>query len=275
MDILDITHSGSAAVHDEPELQNQEVNDEVEAVEASEPEAVESEETSLSNVDEYGNELPPPKMYTEEELNRIIRERVSRFERNQASQLNSPISQSQKQASETGAEESPDWQQELKGFIKNTLSELTVQEQEQQRIMQEQKELAEFEAKFQQGMSRYADFVDVVSKQPITDAMTHATRGMQDPTAFLYAAAKKAPEELQRISKLNPYAQMIEMGKLEMKLKANKPVTNSPRPLAKTKEDVTAGYKETGSKTVDDLIAESARKKLDLLASRFQSQRRR
>jgi hypothetical protein len=105
--------------------------------------------------------------------------------------------------------------------------------------------------------------MDVVGTQPITDAMTLATRAMKDPAAFLYAASKRHGAELQRISQLEPYAQMVEIGKLEERMKKGSSTTKAPRPLDRTSEDATSPYKsEPKEPTIEDLIKQSEERKL-------------
>ena len=107
--------------------------------------------------------------------------------------------------------------------------------------------------------------------------MTLATRAMADPAAFLYAAAKRNPEELERISKLrDPYAQMTEMGKLEERMRRNKPTTNAPRPLSRTTEDVGLPEPKKQNKaeeTIEDLIAKADAKKMNGMKGRPRGRR--
>jgi hypothetical protein len=94
--------------------------------------------------------------------------------------------------------------------------------------------------------------------------MTLATRAMADPAAFLYAAAKRAPQDLERISKIrDPYAQMTEMGKLEERMRRNKPATQAPRPLGRTIDNAPENApKKKSEPTIEDLIARADAKKI-------------
>ena len=124
----------------------------------------------------------------------------------------------------------------------------------------------EFETNFKAGLQKFHDFSDVISSLPfeISNPMTLATRAMSDPAAFLYAAAKRQPAELERISKLrDPYAQMTEMGKLEERMRKNKPTTNAPRPLGKTLEDSPSpDIKKKKEPTIEDMIRAADAKKV-------------
>jgi hypothetical protein len=93
---------------------------------------------------------------------------------------------------------------------------------------------------------------------------------MDDPAAFLYAAAKRQPKELERISKLrDPYAQMTEIGKLEERMRRNKSTTNAPRPLGRTQDDAPSKeVKKSKEPSIEDLIRQSESKKLSKMRGR-------
>lgn len=227
--------------------------------------------TPENSQDEYGNDIPPPKTYTEDEvnerINQRVRERLARLEKNaQPVQQQMPSQQQQQQAQNAGFEYNADsqetWQQQLESFVEQTVSKMHQKQAYQQSVQKEQRATMEFESKFQSGMSKFQDFQDVVASQPITDAMVIATRGMKDPAGFMYAAAKRAPAELDRISKIqDQYAQMVEMGKLEERMKSQKVATKAPKPLSKSKEDMAVDVKSKKEPTLDDLLAASDAKR--------------
>lgn len=162
------------------------------------------------------------------------------------------------------------WEQQLSDFVKATVTNLQQDEQRQARERQEQAAHQEFTKKFQKGMERFDDFREVVGSQPIDDAMTLALRGMSDPTAFIYAASKRNPQELERIAKLpDPYARMVEMGRLEERMRRAKPTTKAPRPLGKTREDTTARVQpKQKDMSGDDLLAKADAKRLAKVKNR-------
>ncbi len=147
---------------------------------------------------------------------------------------------------------------------------MATDQQRQERERQEHRAQQEFAQKFTKGMERFGDFREIVGAQPIDDAMTLSLRAMNDPTAFIYAASKRHPKELERISKLpDPYARMVEMGRLEERMRKNKPTTKTPRPLGRTKEDVVmkpvVKEKDTSG---DDLLAKADAKRLSQTRAR-------
>lgn len=167
------------------------------------------------------------------------------------------------------------WQQQLTDFVKQTVNSMTSEQQQKDRSIKEEQVQREFHKKFTQGMDRFGDFREVVGAQPMDDAMTLSLRAMADTSAFIYAASKRHPQEIERISKLpDPYARMVEMGKLEERMRRNKPTTKTPRPLGRTKEDttskVTPKQKDT---TGDDLLAKADAKRLSTVKTRHKANR--
>ena len=209
-----------------------------------------ADDSSVQTTDEYGNEIAPPKMYTQEELNdRInsaVRDRLSR-----GSVAEQPTPQLESANVESTAD---NWEAQLESFIEGTLSKREQKLQQEQMRRQEQETNAAFEIRFNQGASKYQDFERVVVGKPLTPQMVTATRGMQDPAAFIYAAAKTQAPELERISRINdPYAQAVELGKLEERMrKSRASVSKSPRPIDAVKGDM--GEKPQKTWSVDDKL---------------------
>ncbi len=263
----------SSEYSDEPE--QEEVEEEESGFEQIGDESRERPKKEKLETDEYGN--------TKAQDNEVIRDRLKQ----QARKFESEIADLRSQLAQQGAsrevqqatrdfeynpDESGDWQQQLKQFVKQTVSSMNQEQIETQRHHEERQLQVEFESKFRNGMNNFNDFVDVMDSLPfeITNHMTVATRAMNDPAAFLYAAAKQQPKELERISRLrDPYAQMTEMGRLEERMRKNKPTTKAPRPLGRTNEDASMPVaKKTKDTTIEDLIVKSEAKKLATLKLR-------
>lgn len=238
---------------------------------------IEATEKPTDSEDDYGNK--------KQVENEAIRERLARQAESMQRKHQAEIDALRAQLAAKGAsnevqqaaqefEYDPnaagDWQQQLATFVKQTVKAMG---QEEQTIKRQEKEVAlqrQFETKFHQGMSHFPDFVDVVGAAPITDAMTVATRGMEDPASFLYAAAKRQPQELSRIAQIDdPYTQMVEMGKLEQRMRKNKVTTNAPKPLGRTKEDGQMPHiPEKKELTIEQQIAQAEAKKRAQLKAR-------
>ena len=290
-----------------PEEKMQEAPEEVEELESNEPEHEEEPETEDNEesrhedeseehddkpepkkkeveVDEYGNEKEPD--------NEVIRERLKKQAESMSRKHQAEIDQLRAQLAQQGAapavqkaaqdfEYDPtargDWQQQLASFVKQTVNSMTQEQEESKSRQQEAQIQAEFEGKFRNGMERFDDFRDVIDALPfeISNPMTLATRSMDNPAAFLYAAAKRHPQELERISKLrDPYAQMTEMGKLDERMRKNKPTTKAPRPLGRTQEDATTKTKPKEKDTSgDDLLAKADAKRMSVAKTRLRGNR--
>lgn len=235
--------------------------------------------------DEYGNK--------KERMSKGMKDRLDRKEKQhhkEIEQREREIDQLRAQLAQQGAsqqvqqaakdfeydpEAQGDWREQLSQVIRHEFNSMTREQQESEIRKQEEVAQTEFREKFRVGMNKFDDFVSVVESQPIDDAMTIALRGMQDPAAFIYAAAKRHPQELERISKLrDPYARMVEMGKLEERMRRNKPTTKAPRPLGRAQEDATskvaAKQKDTSG---DDLLAKADAKRLSNVKQRLKGNR--
>jgi hypothetical protein len=263
-------------------------NDESDGNDAEEKSDEKSEPSSNEEgEDEYGNK--------KERMSQGMKDRLDRKEKQhqrEIEQRDHELQVLRQQLSQQGASQEvqkaakdfkydPDddgsWQQQLTDFVKQTVSSMNVEEQQKVRNQQEDKAQREFQKKFTQGIDRFDDFREVVGAQPIDDAMTLSLRAMKDPSAFIYAASKRHPQELERISKLpDPYARIAEMGRLEERMRRNKPpaTTKTPRPLGRTREDattkVTPKQKDTSG---DDLLATADAKRLATVRTRQKSNR--
>lgn len=249
----------------EPEQQ-----DEDESSNENESEAIKKD----NEIDDYGNEQPIE--------NETIRERLKQQAKKYENEINDLRQQlSQQKASpdiqqavsdfEYDADASGDWQQQLASFVKQTVNHMHSEKETQSRQQQERQDYQTFESKFRVGMDKFPDFVDVVNKHPIDDAMTQALRGISDPASFIYAAAKRQPQELKRISEIrDPFSRIVEMGKLEERMKKNKTQTSTPRPLNRTSDNgsIDIKNKENKNPSIEDLIEQSNKERLANLGGR-------
>lgn len=257
----------------EEDVSNSVSYEEPEKSEEQHEEPEQEDETQKQELDDYGNAKQDAKTYTEDEvnerINKAIRDRLSRG--NQQQQPTQQQVNQQAQGFEHNPDSPDDWQKQLETFVEQTVSRMSQKQTQQQQQAQEQHAQMEFETKFTAGIEKFSDFRDVVGAQPITDPMTYALRGMRDPAAFIYAASKRQPEELQRISNIrDPYAQMVEMGKLEERMRKNAPATNAPRPVSRTKEDsgLPAGASKKKEVSIDDLLTQADAKKRAMMEKR-------
>ena len=209
---------------------------------------------SDDSVDEYGNTITKDRVYTQDEVNRMIRERLAR-----AKQPDQPVVQPQAEQPPTDGD-SEDWRTQLHSEIKQVVAQEKQSEQQKAWEAKQHADQAEYEEKFTQSVAKYADFESVVAGKPITAPMMLATKSMQDPAAFIYAVCKAQPAELERIAKIpDQYVQIAEMAKLEERMKRPKITTNTPKPSRKISGDASS---EMPKHSIDQLIASHAHEKI-------------
>lgn len=221
-----------------------------------------SDDKKESGVDEYGNKVESKeRLYTEAELQQRIRDRFSR-----GRWADMPPEQ---QIQEAVKDFKPDpnseetWETQLGNFVDNRLETREKKAQEQRWKEQEARAQTEFQSKFNNGMAKYSDFVDIVDGKPITNAMMMAARSMKDPAAFIYTAAKNHSKELERIAALpSSLEQATEIGRLEERMRKNRNVTSTPKPIKRVQSDVYSNDTAPVKKSVDDLIREDGNRKL-------------
>ncbi len=273
----------------------EEVADVVSPYESSEPESVSEEmheapvssETSYDETvsepesvrfDDYGNE--------KEDLSEKMQKRLQRQAENMKRQHEAEMhalrqqltiqQQKELQQATRNFESDPNsdqsWQDQLDAYIRNTYARIKQDEVREQENAREQRIQADFEKRLVQGIERFADFRETITALPceISNPMTYATRSMEDPAAFLYAAAKRHPQELERIAKLaDPVAQIAEMGRLEERMRKAKPTTKAPRPIGRQKEDSLMTEKKAPKEpSFDEILAQSDAKRLANIRNR-------
>jgi polyhydroxyalkanoate synthesis regulator phasin len=215
-----------------------------------------SESSHSDEIDEYGNEVEKPRTYTEEEVNKMMRDRVKRGNLNQDQQQQVKQASSEFKFDENSNE---DWQAQLDRYIDHRLDTRELKITAKHHQEREAQASAEFEAKFATGMNKYKDFQDVMMDKPITDAMVMATRAMKDPAAFLYSAAKNHSKELEKISKIpDALAQAAEIGKLEERMRKSKNITRASKPVNSDAGDMTDKI-QRNPRDIDHLIEKHAR----------------
>ncbi len=217
-------------------------------------------ENNNSETDDYGNEIPKARTYTEEDVNRMMRERFGRGQ-----YANQPAATPQ-QVQQAAQDFKPDpastesWETQLDTYIDRRLETREKQRNQEVWQRQEQDKQMAFQAKFTTGMEKYKDFRESVQNLPITDSMMLATRDMKDPAAFLYAAAKRYPDEIKQIANIqDAYGQAAAIGRLEEKLRKTKNISKTAVPLQSVSGDITG--KVQPKRSIDALIVSHAKSK--------------
>lgn len=226
-----------------------------------------SNKSAESNeTDDYGNKVPKSKVYTEEEVQAMIRKRLKlHHEERQVPQQQpyQPPVQQQQPSEDFQHDQNSElpWEVQLDNHIEKAFEKIETKKQTRAWEAEQQRAQADFESKFTNGMAKYADFTDVVAGKPITNGIMMAARSMADPAAFIYAAAKQQPKELERIAAItDPYVLAAEVGRLEERMKKARNVSKAPPPPSKTRGDIAdKGFTKV---SLDDLIRQDAKRKL-------------
>lgn len=221
-----------------------------------------NEENSENPIDEYGNPVAKPKMYSEDEVQRMIRERLARGKHAQDQSSQQIKEEAKSFTADPNSEES--WETQLEDFVERTIQKREQKATQQQWQAAELERQSQFESKFTEGMNKYEDFRSVVAGKPITDSMMLATRNLENPAAFVYGAAKIFPQELERIAKIaDPYAQAAEVGRLHEKMIKNKAmISKAAKPIEEPKGDIP--IRDPMHVSIDNLIEQHARQKQQL-----------
>lgn len=239
--------------------------EELEADTTEEPETEQEDNSSDDSsdddgneVDDYGNKIGKAKLYTEQEVQDMIRKRLRDRHETQTPQQQQQMNDAAKDfKADPNSEET--WEVQLEKFVENTISKVAEKQKNQEWQQKEIETQAKFEEKFATSVNRYKDFETVVKGKPITTSMMMATRSMDDPAAFVYAACKQHPKELERISQLPDAAsQIVSIGRLEERMKKAKLVTTTPKPSRKISGDASSKMPE---RNIDQLITSHAKSK--------------
>jgi len=208
-----------------------EIQTEVAAEPASEQVATAAPETEIIAPETEQPNEQQTKTFTQEELDAIVGKRLAReqrkWEREQSRKTPQPVS-----------ELPPVDQFESVDAYAEALAERKAEELLARREAERQKmDLVEaYHDREEDARSKYEDFEQVAynPKLPITEVMAETIQ-MSDVGPDLAYYLGSNPREAERISKLTPYSQAKEIGKLEAKL-ASEPVlkktTSAPPPIA-------------------------------------------
>jgi hypothetical protein len=200
---------------------------------APEPEATAAPEPEVTAQEaDKPEERPATKSFSQEELDAVVGKRLAKerrkWEREQA--LKAPEPQAQTPTTLPDRDSDPDAYAEALATRKaEELLAKREAEREQRELLMAYKEREE--AAFE----RYDDFEQVVYNRalPITNVMAETIQASDiGPDVAYYLGSN--PKEAERISRLSPYLQAKEIGKIEVKLADNPPVkktTSAPPPI--------------------------------------------
>jgi len=195
---------------------------------ATEPEATAAPEVPQEQAPE---EKPAAKTFTQEELDAIVSKRLAREQRKwERERVQQPAAQPPKEVPPVDQFESPEAYAEA--LAEKKAQELIAARERQQ---QQAQLLEAYHDREEAAREKYEDFEQVAynPKLPITDVMAETIQASDiGPDVAYYLGTN--PQEATRISRLTPFLQAKEIGKIEAKLADNPPVkrsTSAPAPI--------------------------------------------
>lgn len=205
---------------------------EVDSAQAPEETTASVPAEDVSEVEEQQEEeSQEERKFTQEELDAALGKRLARerrkWEREQQSkQVAPPI------PSELPSQDSFDSPEQYQEFIRAEAAKLVQQQNQWNQQAQVEEAFAE---RVEEAMDRYDDYEQVVNNPNlhITDVMAAAIKASEKGPDVAYYLGTN-PKEAARIARLTPYAQAMELGKVEAKLAADPPVkktTAAPDPI--------------------------------------------
>ena len=257
------------------------------AAPAAQPEAPVSGE----NPNPESQEPSEAKTYSKDELEKIVAKERARERRRVERELNqkppAPAPQAPV-AAESGEPKKPsisefatveEYDQAMEKYAdkkveyKEAQRERTIQES--RRASEQQELIAAHEDREETARERYPDYDTITgnARLPITAPMADAIRLAENGPDIAYFLGKNVAEAA-RISKLSPFAQVKEIGRLEATVKASPPIPDKPQsaapePITPVRPRGGAGYtslddpralKQLGSSGLIDAWNEQARK---------------
>jgi len=178
-----------------------------------------------------GEQKEPPKVFTQEDLDAAIGKRLAREQRKWERE------QRTVEPARAATPVTPDQFATTDAYVDALATQRAQQLIEQQTLQRQQQEfVSAYHDREEDARSKYDDFEQVAynPKLPITDVMAQSIQASDvGPDVAYYLGAN--PKEAARISKLAPFLQAKEIGRLEAKVAAE-PVTkrtsNAPAPIS-------------------------------------------
>jgi hypothetical protein len=225
---------------------------------APEPEATAALESEVM-AEEAGKpeEKPATKVFTQEELDAVVGKRLAKerrkWERDQT--LKAKVADSAFTPAELPDREAdPDAYAEALA-VRKAEELLAKREAERQQF----ELLNQYHEREEMARDKYDDFEQVAynPKLPITTVMAQTIQASDVGPDLAYYLGSN-PKEAERISRLSPYLQAKEIGKIEVKLADNPPIkksTSAPPPIkpVTAKGSGTGGYETTDPRSVQSM----------------------
>jgi hypothetical protein len=218
------------------ESQQEVIQAEVPEVPAPELEATAAPEPEVTDAPEEKPVEQAAKVFTQEELDAAIGKRLAReqrkWEREQRLKAEETKLKANIPAELPPADSLPP--EEYAELLAERKAAELIERREQARMQAEL--LEQYHEKEEEARAKYDDFEQVAynPKLPITDVMAQTIQASDIGPEMAYYLGSN-PKEAERISRLSPFLQAKEIGKIEAKLSDNPPVkktSNAPAPIA-------------------------------------------
>lgn len=189
-------------------------------------------EENVSEVEEQQEEQnQEERKFTQEELDAALGKRLARERRKwereqQTKQVAPPV------PNELPTQDSFDSPEQYAEFIRAEAAKLV----QQQEVWKQQAQVEEaFADRVEEALDRYDDYEQVVNNPNlhITDVMATTIKASEKGPDVAYYLGTN-PKEAARIARLSPYAQAMEIGKIEVKVASDPPVkktSSAPEPI--------------------------------------------
>lgn len=218
------------------ESQQEVIQAEVPEVPAPELEATAAPEPEVTDAPEEKPVEQAAKVFTQEELDAAIGKRLAREQRKWEREQRLKAEEAKLKASvpaELPPADSLPPEEYAELLAERKAAEL-IERREQARMQAEL--IEQYHEREEEARSKYDDFEQVAynPKLPITDVMAQTIQASEIGPEMAYYLGSN-PKEAERISKLSPFLQAKEIGKIEAKLSDNPPVkktSNAPAPIA-------------------------------------------
>jgi len=218
------------------ESQQEVIQAEVPEVPAPELEATAAPEPEVTDAPEEKPVEQAAKVFTQEELDAAIGKRLAREQRKWEREQRLKAEEAKLKASipaELPPADSLPPEEYAELLAERKAAEL-IERREQARIQAEL--LEQYHEKEEEARAKYDDFEQVAynPKLPITDVMAQTIQASDIGPEMAYYLGSN-PKEAERISRLSPFLQAEEIGKIEAKLSDNPPfkkTSNAPAPIA-------------------------------------------
>lgn len=241
-------------------------------------------DVSSPEIAEESQEQKPGKVFSQEEVDALIGKRLAREQRKWEREQQRRAAETQTVTSAPSAElppvdqfESPEAYAQALAYQK---AEELIAQREQAR--QQAALLESYHEKEEQARDKYEDFEQVAYNPNlrITDVMAQTIQASDIGPDLAYYLGSN-PKEADRISRLSPYLQAKEIGKIEVKLSDNPPAkktTSAPAPIAPVTARSTGGsaYDTTDPRSTKNMsVSEWIEAERQRQLRKFEAQRNR